>query len=76
MTTTRKDKYSAAWSPSEATVTLIRDIPAGICGPAGDWPAASRTEAGDVLFAAGYLVSGTWEETAAGDHCVTLSPMR
>lgn len=54
------EKFEAAWSPEEGEVTIICDRWAGVCGPAGSYPAKSRAEVAKVLFAAGYLVSGSW----------------
>jgi hypothetical protein len=67
--------YQAAWSPEEGVVTVVRDIYAGICGPFGDYPAASREEAAAVLFAAGYLVAGVWDEASSGSHWIPLTQM-
>lgn len=67
--------YEAAWSPEEGTVTLIRNIRAGICGPFGEFPATSREEAAAALLAAGYLVAGVWDEAASGSHWIDLTRM-
>jgi hypothetical protein len=67
--------YQAAFSPDEQTVTVVRDVWAGVCGPAGDYPAADRVEAAAVLFAAGYLVAGAWTVSSIGDHWVALTPL-
>lgn len=67
--------YTAAWSPEDNEVTVVRDIRAGICGPIGEYPATSRVEAAEALFAAGYLVDGDWTVSRLGDHWVTLTPM-
>ena len=74
-TTADRVTYQAAFSPEDGTVTLIRDVRAGICGPWGEFPATSREEAAAALFAAGYLVAGVWDVASSGDHWVTLTAM-
>ncbi len=82
MTPNRQDaadtrvKYSAAWSPDECEVTVVRDVYAGVSGPHGDHPAASTAEADAVLFAAGYLRTDDWALTGSGSYWCRLSIMR
>jgi hypothetical protein len=61
------EKFEAAWNPEEGEVTVILNRWAGICGPAGSYPATSLAEAATALFAAGYLIGGTWEKTRYSD---------
>ncbi|UFQ16443.1 MULTISPECIES: hypothetical protein [Streptomyces] len=64
--------YQAAWTPEDQEVTVIQNIRAGISGPFGDWPAATRDEAVRVLAEQGYHLAGPWTETRSGDHWVDL----
>ena len=66
-------RYEAAWNPEEGEVTVIIDRWAGICGPAGSYPATNLPEAAEALFSAGYLVGGVWEKGRYNDtHWVRL----
>ncbi|MCM1967771.1 hypothetical protein [Streptomyces sp. G1] len=64
--------YQAAWTPEDQEVTLIQNIRAGISGPFGDWPAATRDEAVRVLAAQGYLLTADWTLSPRGDHWADL----
>lgn len=72
---TRENRYQAAWNFAEQAVTLVRDIPAGISGPAGTYPAADVEQAAAVLFAQGYLIASDWREARSGDLWAELTPM-
>lgn len=67
--------FSAAWTPQDNEVTVVRDVHAGISGPFGSYPATSRAEAAQVLFANGYLTCGDWKIARSGDHWVSLTHM-
>lgn len=71
-------KYQAAWSPTDAEVTVTRDVHAGVCGPAGTYPAATLAEAEAALFAAGYLPADTWQAPRydGGAHWVLLTAFK
>ncbi|MER5441103.1 hypothetical protein [Streptomyces sp. NPDC002790] len=60
--------YQAAWNPEEQEVTVIQNVWAGVSGPFGSWPAATRAEAEDVLLRQGYAPAGQWKETRYGGH--------
>jgi len=61
-------KLADQWGDAEEadTMTIVRDIKAGISGPYGGDLVADSTDAADTaLFAAGYVRCGEWEETGA-----------
>lgn len=65
--------YSAAWTPSEDRVTVVRDVRAGVCGPFDEFEATSTEDAVKVLRARGYLVTGEWKISSLGDHWAPLT---
>ncbi|MEU0078522.1 hypothetical protein ABZY58_11550 [Micromonospora tulbaghiae] len=58
----------AVWSADAGEVTVIRDRRAGVCGPAGTYPADSRDLAAEALTGAGYTV-GAWRADGDGWVC-------
>ncbi|MEV0445317.1 hypothetical protein AB0I84_07370 [Streptomyces spectabilis] len=64
--------YQAAWNPDEQEVTVIQNVRAGVSGPFGDWPAATRDDAERTLMEQGYSPAGEWQETRYGGHWVDL----
>lgn len=68
--------YEAAFDPNDGEVTVIRNIHAGVSGPAGDYPADDLKAAEDALFNAGYLRTSEWgEPTANGARWCSLTSM-
>ncbi len=70
------ERYTAAWNPGEAEVTVVIDRYAGVSGPGPSFPATSRADAAKTLFTEGYLTGGDWTVTSHGTHWVSLTRMR
>lgn len=74
--TTQTVKFSAAWSPDDSEVTIVRDVHAGISGPYGRFKADSLEAAAGGLLKAGYVVTSGWELAQSGSHWATLAQLR
>ncbi|MBC9730717.1 DUF3560 domain-containing protein [Streptomyces sp. TRM68367] len=71
---TAEATYQAAFTPADREVTVIRDIPAGISGPFGEYPADDLDAAERALWEAGYAVASEWgKETVNGDRWCKLT---
>lgn len=66
------ERFTAVWVPYKNEVTLLRDVYAGICGPAGSREANSREEAAQILFELGFLTGDDWK-IRLGAHWVSLT---
>lgn len=71
---TTEATYQAAFTAADREVTVIRNVPAGISGPFGDFPADDLDAAERALWEAGYTVTTPWgEETVNGDRWCKLT---
>ncbi|MGA5822199.1 hypothetical protein ACPC54_30570 [Kitasatospora sp. NPDC094028] len=67
-------RYSAAFTPAEHEVTILRDVRGGVSGPFGDHPATTLADAENVLNGLGYAPATEWAgPTVNGDlYCYLL----